>query len=262
MGIDYRFNERTFAMSLHSTVTILPPAQNSVPVTLPAPWGEEQPRLDRHIELWLSETARLLGATPLPTDESRRSDVLRLALALAEAERIIKAQQAEIEKLEALSLNDDLTGLFNWRGFNRQVSVGLAEAQRTGIGGVLIYVDIDDFKKINDTYGHAAGNAVLREIAGLLSHKVRQHDSVGRLGGDEFAALLTRTSAAQGFRRVRDIAQALEQVTIVHDGIAISVTASVGAVAFSPDDSPEALLERADRRMYDCKRGRTRLEVA
>ena len=61
---------------------------------------------------------------------------------------------------------------------------------------------------------------------------------------------------------MRDIAQALEQVTIVHDGIAISVTASVGAVAFSPDDSPEALLERADRRMYDCKRGRTRLEVA
>jgi len=249
-------------MSLQATVNILPPAQSSAPVTLPAPWGEEQPRLDRHIEVWLSETARLLGATPLPTDESKRSDLLRLALALAEAERIIKTQRAEIEKLEALSLNDELTGLFNWRGFNRQVAAGLAEAQRTGIGGVLIYVDIDDFKKINDTYGHAAGNQVLREIARLLSHKVRQHDSVGRLGGDEFATLLTRTSAAQGFRRVRDIAQVLEQFSILHDGIAISVTASVGAVAFSPDDSPEALLERADRRMYDSKRGRMQLEVA
>ena len=259
---DHRFNERKFAMSLQATVNILPPAQSSAPVTLPAPWGEEQPRLDRHIEVWLSETARLLGATPLPTDESKRSDLLRLALALAEAERIIKTQRAEIEKLEALSLNDELTGLFNWRGFNRQVASGLAEAQRTGIGGVLIYVDIDDFKKINDTYGHAAGNQVLREIARLLSHKVRQHDSVGRLGGDEFATLLTRTSAAQGFRRVRDIAQVLEQFSILHDGIAISVTASVGAVAFSPDDSPEALLERADRRMYDSKRGRMQLEVA
>lgn len=249
-------------MSLHATVTILPPVQNSVPVTLPAPWGEEQPRLDCHIERWLSETARLLGATPLPTDESSRSDVLRLALALAEAERVIKAQRAEIERLEALSLNDGLTGLFNWRGFNHQVSAGLAEARRTGIGGVLIYVDIDGFKNINDTHGHAAGNAVLREIARLLSDKVRQHDSVGRLGGDEFAALLTRTSAAQGFRRVRDIAQALEQVNILHDGTAIAVTASAGAVAFSPDDSPEVLLARADRRMYDCKRGRMRLEVA
>lgn len=259
---DHRLNERKFAMSLQATVTILPPAQSSAPVTLPAPWGEEQPRLDRHIEVWLSETARLLGATPLPTDESKRSDLLRLALALAEAEQIIKKQRAEIEKLEALSLNDELTGLFNWRGFNRQVAAGLAEAQRTGIGGVLIYVDIDDFKKINDTYGHAAGNQVLREIARLLSHKVRQHDSVGRLGGDEFATLLTRTSAAQGFRRVRDIAQALEQFSILHDGTAIAVTASVGAVAFSPDDSTEALLERADRRMYDSKRGRMQLEVA
>lgn len=259
---DHRFNERKFAMSLQATVTILPPAQSSAPVTLPAPWGEEQPRLDRHIEVWLSETARLLGATPLPTDESKRSDLLRLALALAEAERIIKTQRAEIEKLEALSLNDELTGLFNWRGFNRQVATGLAEAQRTGIGGVLIYVDIDDFKKINDTYGHAAGNQVLREIARLLSHRVRQHDSVGRLGGDEFATLLTRTSAAHGFRRVRDIAQVLEQVSILHDGTAIAVRASVGAVAFSPDDSPEALLARADRRMYDSKRGRMQLEVA
>ena len=178
-----------------------------------------------------------------------------LALAAAlEAERRLAEQAARIALLERLVSVDALTGVLNRRGFRRHLRRAVAAANRHGEHGVLIYVDLDGFKPINDTYGHPAGDRVLCEVARVLEKNIRETDSVGRLGGDEFAILLTRTPWRDGEKRAHALGRLINDTVVNWNGRMLAVGASMGIQPYGPHDDDETVLGLADRAMYRNKR--------
>ena len=114
----------------------------------------------------------------------------RVLVYAAEAEQKLADREQHIAYLQDLSLTDELTGLYNRRGFVEDFSRALTAAKCFGHEGMLLYCDLDDLKSVNDNFGHAAGDAMLRHAANMLKDSIREIDIVGRLGGDEFAVAL------------------------------------------------------------------------
>ena len=204
---------------------------------------------------------RVQSSSPPPTGITpERNDAAERALnAAIGAELRIAQLQQRISQLEKLAVTDELTGLLNRRGFEAQLQRMLALAQRHGEPGLLVYVDLDGFKMVNDTYGHAAGDEVLKHVGRLLATNVRSTDFVGRLGGDEFALLLPRTYSANGMRRVQALSRMLNPGMIFWNGSTLTVSASFGIETYDGDTGgcAEAVLSRADSSMYAQKRLRT-----
>lgn len=154
-------------------------------------------------------------------------------------------------KAYTLATMDDLTDLTNRRGFHALASQSLAIARRTGRPATLLLFDLNDFKEVNDTLGHAAGDAVLRTFADGLLASFRDSDVVARLGGDEFCVLLTGATEA-------DVARPLEilEAHIADAANGHLISFSVGTAAFDPElhDTVADLAEEADSRMYEHKR--------
>lgn len=191
---------------------------------------------------------------------SREKLLLDEALAkLAEAEEKMSEQQERIAYLESLTMTDELTGLLNRRGFNSQFRRVLGAARRLGAkGGMLVMIDLDGFKAINDTYGHLAGDAYLRHVARLLSSRVREHDVVARLGGDEFAILLTGVDAETAAARAQELSEAADADTMVWEGVRLPIRFSIGGQPYAADADEEEVLRQADQRMYAQKSARRR----
>jgi diguanylate cyclase (GGDEF)-like protein len=185
-------------------------------------------------------------------NELRQRQALECTLA-CQNERIaaMTATHAELEKLAA---QDPLTGLANRRIFNDRLAHAVERATRTGSPLALIFIDIDDFKALNDTHGHSAGDCVLKQIAERLSLCVRTADTVCRWGGDEFAVITEDTDTAQGRVLMQRIEAALGE-TFVVGAVMIDVSASVG-ISLLPDHAAgaQALVECADAAMYHAKR--------
>jgi diguanylate cyclase (GGDEF)-like protein len=198
------------------------------------------------------------SATPLLMDKTQDPDFLLQTLAkLAEAERLLAAQRKRIQQLENLSLTDELTGLANRRAFQQALTRELSGLQRDARKtGVLILFDMDQFKAVNDQYGHPAGDAYLRMVGAVLRAHTRPHDSVARLGGDEFAVLLTETTPADGLQRAAKLAEALNLAAIGWKGQTIPLQASYGAIVIEATDSESDLMAGCDARLYAQKETR------
>jgi diguanylate cyclase (GGDEF)-like protein len=208
----------------------------------------------------VSAVSRLV--TSMETTSGRRDPLVRnaiveemLALA-ANAQAKLTDQSRRINYLEHLAHSDELTGLHNRRAFLGELRLALANARRYGENGALVFVDLDGFKDINDVHGHAAGDAVLKQVATMLRDLVRETDVVSRLGGDEFAILLTRTNSENAFRRARIIERALNRAVADFDDKTLPIAASFGIEVFTGRDDEAALLDRADKAMYERKRER------
>jgi diguanylate cyclase (GGDEF)-like protein len=187
--------------------------------------------------------------------DMRREALLERALMYAaQAEQQIASQAERIEYLQNLSLTEEVTGLFNRRGFDEQLRRALANARRFGHTGLLMYCDLDGFKTVNDRYGHCGGDAVLRHVAEIAVASLRETDTVARLGGDEFAMLLTRTAWADGAKRARSLQWNLESTPCRFHNHEIGIRVSLGMEAYGPDDTAEELIRRADMSMYYVKR--------
>lgn len=185
--------------------------------------------------------------------------VNEMAARLAEAEELITQQQERIAYLESLTMTDELTGLLNRRGFYSHFGRELAAARRNGSGGgVLVMIDLDGFKGINDRYGHLAGDSYLRQVARLLTSSVRGQDVVARLGGDEFAVLLIDTDADTGANRARQIAHAASLHAAHWNGEELPIRFSLGVHAYGPADHEEEVIRHADVKMYAEKSSRGR----
>jgi len=155
---------------------------------------------------------------------------------------------------------DDLTGLANRRALDEEVARALASARRTGHPFAVVMVDVDRFKFINDTFGHAVGDATLAALAGRLARALREPDRAYRYGGEEFCLLLADTDVA-GARVLAE--RAREQVMQPFDGTLRALTASFGVTAWQPQDTADTLFQRADRALYAAKNGgRNRVEEA
>ena len=154
----------------------------------------------------------------------------------------VRGLKQRVHELEACAERDPLTGILNRRGFERELERIIADGTRAA----LIYLDLDDFKSINDRNGHAAGDAVLRQVATTLCRNLRASDSVARLGGDEFAVLLYNMTERG----------AIARAAALKGAIAATVPVSTGVATFLPGEKAAVALTRADAVMYMLKRER------
>ncbi|HET9902243.1 MAG TPA: GGDEF domain-containing protein [Xanthobacteraceae bacterium] len=180
----------------------------------------------------------------------------RLAAEIRALKAELAAARAEMRTLAARADTDGLLDILNRRGFERELGRAIAYVGRYGTQAALVYLDLDRFKPINDTYGHAAGDAVLRAAACALTRSVRASDLVGRLGGDEFALLLWNAGPEAAAVKAEALEVAVANCGVDWGGVRLSVGASAGCVMLAPEDDPAGAIARADRAMYARKRAR------
>ncbi|MHB8765825.1 MAG: sensor domain-containing diguanylate cyclase [Deferrisomatales bacterium] len=161
-----------------------------------------------------------------------------------------------LEQLKALAATDGLTGLANRRVFLDRLAAEAVRSRRYPGGLALILLDVDHFKKVNDTHGHPAGDEVLRRVAQCLRGFARETDLVARYGGEEFAALLPSTDLAGARILAERVRAGIEALAVTWDGKTIPVRASLGVSTLEGEkDTPEALVARADQALYAAKQG-------
>jgi diguanylate cyclase (GGDEF)-like protein len=188
---------------------------------------------------------------------------LTLALVAGLATRLGRPLARMFGELTDQAERDSLTGLANRRVLDERLEEELDRSRRYGTHLALILVDIDNFKSVNDRYGHQCGDEVLRAVAPVLSGSLRELDLAGRFGGEEFALVLPGTAAVSARRIAEQIRRALAKVTVVGPGgELVCVTASFGAAEFPANASVASLIEAADRALYQAKRdGKDRVVV-
>jgi diguanylate cyclase (GGDEF)-like protein len=186
-----------------------------------------------------------------------RATVAKLPARQDEIERLkaeLEAAHAQIAELEARADIDPLLDILNRRGFERELARSLAYVKRYGTDAVLLYIDLDDFKAINDSHGHSAGDELLKAVTAALMAQVRASDLVARLGGDEFALVLWNMSVAHAAGKARALEDVVAGTAVIRDAAKLSVGASAGIAALSPLDTPAQAIDAADRAMYVRKR--------
>jgi diguanylate cyclase (GGDEF)-like protein len=176
-----------------------------------------------------------------------------LLTAAAEAEQSMALQRARIRYLESLSVTDELTGLLNRRGFETELARALARARRTEESGLLLMCDLNHFKAINDTYGHPAGDAILRAVGQMLKRNTRESDYVARVGGDEFAIIMTEASRALSERLVKKLATMVNELVVPWQGQSLPVSAGFGTTPYDRDSRADTLLFLVDQDLYRNK---------
>jgi diguanylate cyclase (GGDEF)-like protein/PAS domain S-box-containing protein len=173
---------------------------------------------------------------------------------VVQIEDIGDRKQTEHE-LRRLADHDSLTGLLNRRGFMEGLRRELRRMERKGEYGALLLLDLDNFKLVNDTAGHPAGDQVLRSTADVLRRRLRASDVIGRLGGDEFAALVLNVTPRQANEIANETTETIRSMIVTAGDQTIQVAASIGVVAIDEmrDENEEDLLAAADRAMYRVK---------
>jgi diguanylate cyclase (GGDEF)-like protein len=178
--------------------------------------------------------------------------IKQLRRRLAQQLVVSAAFQTRSEVLEQLAIQDDLTGLFNRRYAMDQLRVEVARSDRHGYPLSVLVLDLDDFKEVNDAYGHPAGDLVLQEFSRRLRRAIRNSDVPVRMGGDEFMVLLPECDQAQ----IRQPLERMRGCNVELDGRVIPIKFSSGSAQRKQGESPDALLKRADAVLYDKKRVR------
>lgn len=178
---------------------------------------------------------------------------------LEKANAELQVRQREMERLTRL---DGLTGLFNRNTFVELTRSELDRAQRQGSATTILLLDLDHFKRVNDTWGHPAGDAVLRHVATLAASAVRSTDLVGRLGGEEFIVLLPNTAVTAAHTLAEKLRQRIQTCPLQWEQVEISITASIGLAGTTAQEKRDfdELYSQADKALYQAKqRGRNRV---
>ena len=178
----------------------------------------------------------------------------------AELNSTLKKHADEKAAMDRLAITDSLTGVANRRGLNVRLSEERARAQRYDDTFSILVLDLDRFKSVNDTFGHAAGDQVLREVARLLQDECREPDLAGRWGGEEFMMILPQVDLQEAAEVAERIRERVKN-TVFGDGV--SVTISIGVASYGDGHTTGGLFAQADRALYAAKEGgRDRVELA
>jgi diguanylate cyclase (GGDEF)-like protein len=176
---------------------------------------------------------------------------------------LLLARERAQRELQRLEVVDPLTDVPNRRGFFNALAPWMALARRPGLPTALVVLDLDQFKRVNDGYGHPAGDAVLRHVVELCRRQLRDSDMLGRLVGVEFAILLPRTNLDEASLVAERIRAAIEATPVKSERAMISMTASFGVTTIRPEDSTTTLFQRADEALAAAKKaGRNRVSQA
>jgi diguanylate cyclase (GGDEF)-like protein len=188
------------------------------------------------------------------TTERAKQTIRKLKVELAEL-------RTRIAELQASAETDFLLDILNRRGFERELNRSIAYIKRYHATGAVIMLDVDRLKPINDAFGHAAGDEVLKAVAATLAGMVRASDLVGRLGGDEFAVLLWNLSETDARAKAHALEQAIDALSFSFGGRTATAGASAGLAILSPQTDARRALEEADSAMY-MRKAQRRHEAA
>lgn len=197
-----------------------------------------------------------------PELEARVRSMLRIKHLQDQLDQKNRELEVANKKLRQLSITDGLTGLFNHRHVHELLHEEFERSKRSGEPIAVAMLDLDHFKRINDTYGHPTGDVILFETAHLLRETAREIDMPGRYGGEEFIAILPNTAEEAAAHFAERVRERVEQHTYRDDATEVRMTVSCGVAASPGDgiDSPASLLKRADEALYAAKEsGRNRM---
>ncbi len=179
----------------------------------------------------------------------------RLQIRLSDAELKLEQQAEQMQSHVTQARTDALTGLPNRRAFDDEMSRRIAQWRRKSETFCMLILDIDHFKRLNDHYGHPAGDYVLRHVAEVLATVLREMDMVARIGGEEFAVVLPSTGAPDASRATERIRSAIASELFHFEQMEIRLTISLGLASVASQDDVVAILKRADEALYAAKRG-------
>jgi diguanylate cyclase (GGDEF)-like protein len=182
-----------------------------------------------------------------------RDAIVALMHEVAELRGELQRYKARVADLERLADMDALVEIPNRRAFVRELARTMSYSERYGTSASLLYFDLNGFKEINDTYGHAAGDAALRYVARVLTENVRESDVVGRLGGDEFGVILAQADEKQARVKAEGLAATIGAKRVSWSGKRLIIRLAFGVYALKPGEDPGSALAAADRAMYSHK---------
>ncbi len=207
---------------------------------------ETQPRL-------LVRLLRHTSGYLLASEKRLRSSLRKKNRELESTLDYLRRTREEVGYQELLANTDELTGLYNRRCLDRQLDKFIERAHDTGAGLALILIDVDEFKGVNDTYGHAAGDAVLKGIGTVITECVRASDLPCRFGGDEFAVVLTEIEPVQAIERAEAIRSRIDRLVPVPKTPEIATSTSIGGAMLHAGESTAELFDHADKELYRAK---------
>ncbi len=214
--------------------------------------GEHTSRVEEINEELLSSGAQDADGVVSAVDRLLKANN-RMQEQLATADEKLRMQAEQIESKAMEARTDVLTGLANRRAFDHEMALRLAEFQRYGRTFSVIMIDVDHFKRFNDTYGHQAGDAVLQGLGRVLRNQARDMDMVARYGGEEFAVVLPRTAVSDASPAAERIREAIEATPFHFQGTDLNVTVSMGVAELLSGESVPSLIQRADAALYASK---------
>ena len=198
--------------------------------------------------------ASVLGIPENEFTPKVREAIMGLMNEVDSLRRELAGTKSRLDEMEKTADQDGMLPLLNRRAFVRELTRYISLTDRYNTPAALIYFDLNHLKTTNDTYGHAAGDAVLVHFAQVLTAHVRDSDCVGRLGGDEFGVLLSHADQDKALKKADALAQALETSPTTWNGNVIPVSFAYGAFELKSGDSPDAAIARADQAMYAHKK--------
>ncbi|MEQ8748032.1 GGDEF domain-containing protein [Pyruvatibacter sp.] len=218
-----------------------------------APSGAGAASAPRHI----SDTASIMGIPEAELTPKVRDALMTLMSEVDALRRELTTMKGRLDAVQEEADTDSLVPVLNRRAFVRELSRMISFSQRYNQPASLVFIDLNNFKQVNDKYGHAAGDAVLEYVASALVEHVRESDIVGRLGGDEFAVILAQATERDATDKAESLMHLIADKPLEIMGHRIAVSVSPGAVAFKAGEDAAAALARADEAMYAAKRRRT-----
>lgn len=196
------------------------------------------------------------ASAPKPGRKPAAAPLAKAKRQVAALKADLAAAQARIDELQAWADTDFLLNIYNRRGFERELERSVAYIRRYNASAALIVLDVDRLKPINDSFGHAAGDIVLKGVVAVLMRHVRSSDVVGRLGGDEFGVLLWNLTQADALAKASALEDAIDRLTFVFKGHSVVAGASAGVALIGHGDEAVSAMEEADRAMYARKTAR------
>jgi diguanylate cyclase (GGDEF)-like protein len=255
-------------MQVMETLDDFSPELILMDINMPGASGEEVAQVLRQQEIHVSVPIVFLSGE---TDKGRQLVAMGhggddFLVKPIQPEHLIASVTSRIERYRVLRnfmVRDSLTGLLNHTKTTEQLDIELERARRQNRPLSFAMIDLDHFKRVNDTYGHPIGDKVLKSLARLLQQRLRKVDVIGRYGGEEFAVILTDTSGPDAVRILDSIRKDLAQIPQHADNTEFSVTFSCGVASYPDFSSPEAINNAADKALYRAKHdGRNRVVLA
>ncbi len=202
----------------------------------------------------IEDTVQVLGIPPEEMTARVQQAIMGLMEEVDSLRRDLDATQRRLREMEDTADTDVLLPVPNRRAFVRELNRMISFAERYGTPSTLMFIDLNDMKKINDTYGHEAGDQALHHVARLLVEHVRGTDVIGRLGGDEFGVILAQADENVGAQKAQELATLISQHPITFGDEQVRMSLAFGTYTFRSGDEPQDALNKADQAMYENKK--------